>query len=799
METEENSSQESDSSDQTSQLSTIRIPLGHLEYTANELVAIQVAIKLSSNMSDACFLRQISSMDRGLKRKRQALPATRWKVQQKLKTYSKVRPKWAVYCPKCFSIVSETFVKPKTAMCKECNYSLKADIKKEKCIFMYLSIKDQIKGYLKNKNFRMILRKFGCMTHSHLKGTLHRGLVKGGHFDLSLGIDAGQLHQHAKKQVLPAVLFFNNLPVSWQLRYPILAAIWTGSSADQPPREIFLQRMQEELRLLGTTEPIKWSDDLGDPRKSYTFLTTVISDGPEKAELLNQVGCTGQFGCPFCFVRGETLTKEKFPHVFQNNPYRRTTGEESAMGTKFPHLIHERKYRWRKSSSRMQMAQRAAIMVATQNRVDFNDTKGIKGFPALRNLPRFQETDSHVSDTLHLIAHGVFKDIMKVMINGSPEDKHTFLSPGNDSFKPFNDMMDKMTRVSESDRNCRHLDKFGEWKAYDAMQFLLHDVALLCSNKDVIKSTAVYECHVHLANMVYLAHYGRMTEEIIERHFQESKILSRLFVATFTHEFTTYKAHICICHGSQFLRLHGCAAFTDGFNLERFISVVKKLVSTNKLHMNQICRNFLLKFQSLILQNMNHFCEEARETLNENGFFTEEFFSKFEDVIKTKHPLQPFPPQMQQLLHGFLSSNLGMDPNTTSVIRVSQMTRKSFILESEHAIHAENSRIRDSYIHLEGGEFGQITEIGYIPDSNQFVFILRKFRRMEPRYKDTALILYPINQIPYFDNRLSADFHVFLLTEDIFIQKAQISESNYFHDGRRIRIFSVQPNEWFRY
>jgi hypothetical protein len=800
---ESDSFQESDSSTNTSTLHNIRINLGPMELTAEELLACEISIKLSSNMSDACFLRHMKLLDRVLKKKRQPLPASRWKVQQKLKTYSKVRPKWAVYCPKCFSIVSETFLKPKTATCKEptCNnYCLKGDIAKGKCMFMYLSIKDQIKGYLKSKNFRMILRKFGAMKQSHLGGALHRGLVRAGHFDLSFGIDAGQLHQHAPgKQVLPAVFFFNNIPVSWQLRYPILAALWTGSSSDQPPREVFLQRMKEELRTLGTTDPIKWTDDLGDQRRSYTFLTTVISDGPEKAELLNQVGCTGQYACPFCIVKGETLVKEKFPHVFVNNPFRRTAGEEAASGTKFPYLIHEKKFKWRKSASRMQLARTAAHKVATQDKVDFNDTMGIKGYPALRNLPRFEETDSHVSDTLHLIAHGVFKDIMKTMINGRSEDDHTFRSPGNESFETFDKMMDGMTRVSESDRNCRHLEKFGEWKAYDCMQFLLHDVALLCSNENIIKSTAVYECLVHLSNMVYLSHYGRMTPEIIKRHLSESKALSSLFIATFTHEFTTYKAHICICHGTDFLRLHGCAAFTDGFNLERFISILKKLVTTNKLHMCQICRNFILKHHSPILQNMNHFCEEAKETLNENGFFNEEFFTKFEDAIKTRHPVKTFPPQMQSLLDNFLSSQLGMDPKTTQVVRVTQMTRKSFILESEHAIHSENSRVQDSYVHLEEGIFGQITEIAYIPDSNKFLFILRKFRPMAPRLKNTALILYPINQIPYFDQRQSADFHTFLLTDNIFVQKAQISASNYFHDGRRVRIFSIQPNEWFRY
>jgi hypothetical protein len=740
-------------------------------------------------------------MDKGLKRKRQSLPNTRWKVQEKLKKFSNIQGKWAVYCPKCFKIVNESVKKPTTATCNSCNYSINKKIAKGKCMFMYLSVKDQIKAYLKNKHFRQVLRKFGAMKGSHLGGYMHRGLVTAGHFDLSLGIDAAQLHNTQKsQQILPAVLFFNNVPASWQLRYPILAALWTGASSDKPPREVFLKKMQEELREMGTSDPIKWKDDLGDRRRSYTFLTTVISDGPEKADLLNQVGCNGQYACPFCFVRGETLTRAKWPHVFTNNPYRRTTGEDSVQGTRFPILIHEKRFPWRKSAGRLRLGRRAALKVAAADKEinDFNDTNGIKGFPALMKLPRFEETDSHVSDTLHLIAHGVFNDIIKVMVNGEIGKGHTFKTPTNSSFKEYDRMMDTMTRVSESDRNCKYLDNFSDWKAYDAMQFLLHDVALLCSNEDVIKSTAVYECLVHLANMTYLAHYGRQSEEIIKKHGQESKKLSKLFVSTLTHEYTTYKVHICICHGTDFLKIHGCAAFTDGFNLERFISCLKKLVTTNKGHVSQLVRNFLLKHHSLILERMSSFCPEAQEVLRENGFFTEEFFSKFDDVVKIKHPDSRFPPQMKALLDQFVFGKLRMGRDT-DMVRVTKMTRKSFILETQEAVHPANSKIRDSYIQLEGGIFGQVAEICYLPDAERFVFILRKFKKLAPRYKDTATIVYPINQIPFYDDVASAQYHIFVLTEDLFVQKAQVSASNYFDLGRRVRIFSVYPNEWFRY
>jgi hypothetical protein len=786
---------------------TIRIPLGNLEYSPEELLACQVAIKISSNMTDACFMRQINLVAKGLTDKRHKLPQTRHKVSKELKNLSKIKPTWAVYCPKCLDIISETSEKPSDVTCKgpSCaNYSLKGDLAQGKCIFLYLSIKDQIKSYLKNKNFRHVLRKFSKMTWSHMNGKLHKRLLKAGHFDLSLGVDAGQLHQFSNKQILPAVLFFNNLPVSWQLRFPILAAVWTGTSKkeDQPPRNVFLQRMLDELRRLGNSEDIVWKDNSGNRHRSQTFLTTVISDAPEKADLMNHIGPGGYYSCPFCFVQGRTLTKDKFPRPFRKDNFsRKTIGETTIQGVRYPFLINTKKYEWRDSDKRVTMGISAARQRLLVGNEEYND-EGVRGLPAIRFLPGpFKETDSHVPDTLHSICEGVFHDIMKVMVDGTPGAGHTFKKSATSDYGIFDEMMDSMSRVSESDRNCKKLGVFSDWKAYDGFQFLLHDVALLCSNENIIRTTGLYECLLHLSNMTYLSHYGRMTPVIIEEHKAESMEFSTVFLETLTEEYATYKAHVASAHGSDELEIHGCAAYTDGFNLERFISVVKKLCTTNKLQMNQICRNFLLKFHSPILQNMEHFIAAAREILNENGFFSEEFYCKFEDVIKSEHTTQKFPSEEKSALDKFISSDLKMNPRSATLTRVTQMVRKSIILESQHAKHHETSKIRDSYIHLEGGIFGQIAEIAYLKNTGKFLFVLKKYTKITPRASSGASLQYPINQIPYHEPRSDQkpEFHVFQLTDELFVQKAQVSRGNYFHNGRKVQFFSVYPNEWFRY
>jgi hypothetical protein len=791
--------------------STIHISCGNFEFSPEEFIACQVAVKMSSNMTDACFRREINLLASGLTDKRHGLPTTRHKVDKCLKQMSKIKPTWAAYCPKCHNIISETKVKPKDAICKgpNCNkYSLKKKLAKNQCVFLYMSIKDQIKGYLKNKNFRHVLRKFRRMKGSHLNGKLHKGLIEAGHFDLSFGIDAGQMHNFTGKQILPAVLFFNNLPVSWQLRFPILAALWTGKSGKkyQPPRNVFLQRMQEELRELGKPDgEIVWRDG-GNEFRSSTYLTMVLSDGPEKAELLNQIGCSGKYSCPFCFAMGRTLyNDEEFGPIFSSdNHFRKTGGSDSVRGIRFPKLMNTKVYRWRDSKGRLTMGKKAALKRIQTKNTEYHK-KGIKGLPVLRNLPgTFLETDSHVSDTLHLIAHGVFHDILSVMVHGKRDLGNTFIKSGGGGEKEYamyDEMMESMSKTSESDRNCRSLENFSEWKAYDCFQFLLHHVGQLCSNEEVIMKPGLYKSLVYLSNMVYLSHYGRMDDNIIDKHSAFTKKFCEVFIATLTEEYNTYKVHIATGHGGDMLIRHGCACYTDGFNLERFISVLKKLCTTNKLEMQQQVRNFFIKHQSTTLQNMENFVTPgAKETLNQNGFFSEEFFCKFDDTVKTAHQQKAFPKTMKKLLDNFIDSKLNLDLDEVEVTRVTQMIRKSIILETKEAKHRPTTKINDSYIQVdEEGIFGQIVEIAHLPDSNQFLFVVEKFKRLtEILDKKGAKKEYPINQIP-FEQETVPSFHVFVLTDDLFVQKAQVSTSNCRHEGSKIKFFSVYPNEWFRY
>lgn len=778
-----------------------KVPMGKLLYTAEEFIAIQIAIKLRGNLSDSVFTSQISALAKGLEHADISLPATRHKAEQQLVCMNQCAKKFVIYCDPCLEIYGmyNKIPRKKDLKCRECKANLSELIAEGRSFFTILSIKKQLEGYLKDKKFLSLLKS--SISRQNMSGELHKEIACNGHFDLTFGIDAAQLHNTYGKSILPAVLFINNIPISWQLRYPILAALWTGPTAEKPNRSVFLKHMLAELRTLGTDDPILWRDLEGKSHASLVFLTTVISDAPEKAELLNQKGPGGFSSCPCCKATGETITIEKYPRVFKDNSFRRTTGEKTVGGgPRFPIFVHDEgsNYQWRDSKDRLETALRVA-----QKKVDTGkeyEEEGIKGLPVVRRLPGpFRETDSHASDFLHLVGEGVFEDIMDVLmgITGTKGQGNTFLVTRR-SWEIFDEMLATMTTVSECDRNCKPLRKYkNEWKAYDCYEFLMHNVAQMCSDETILINTQIYECLIHLSNIVYLWHHERITSDVIDQTKEEVKKFIKRFKSLFTEEYMTYKAHV-LQHIPDFMRLHGSGTYTDGFNLEKFISCCKKLTTTTRVHANQITRNFLLKHQSPVLQAMETFCEPAKAVLRENEVFNEEFFIKFGDAVRKNHEDQRIPEDKKEVLRDFVMTSLKRDIKEMSVTRVIQMSRNSILLESEHAKHRANTKVDDSFIQVEGFIFGRIVEIFHLPEMDKFIIIMRKYERIHPRMSNGCLIEYPMNQFPYQKPRKD-NYFTFLLSKDLLIQKAKVGMTSYCHIYRKVRLFTVRPNFEFRF
>jgi hypothetical protein len=776
------------------------------EGTAQELFACAMAYKVRNNHSDREFFRLVRML-RNFFPTCNKLPRSLYLTKQELDKMCTLTTTFVVFCPHCRIVVNRSLTYQTEAECRVCHAVLNDRLVQGSCQFATLSIKEQIVQYTKNRTFQKIVRKFRNMTGSHMNGLLHQGLIAEGHFDLTFCIDAAQMHNKPGRACAPALLVFNNVPINLQLRFPIMAAVCVGTKSDEPPRNCFLEEMARELRELGDTTTVTWKNDKGITIISHVYMPTVITDHLEKIAMMSHCHHNMRWACPFCEIVGKILNNENSPHIFLNNPMRKTTGDKVGGGHRFIAASDGSTYRRRGSQERLTVG---IEVLETQNRTkDFKfHRKGITGLPPLMTIPRFHETSSHVSDTLHTFLHGILKDVLKTMMKGHGK-RHSFAENSARDFSFYKSLQDTMTKITESDRNCSPLKNFSSWTAYDELQFCLHNVALFCSD-EVYMDKNVYAILSKMANVLYLSHYGRMTDEIIDQVKKEMADLKKLFKPKFTEEYFTIKWHIWTEHLIDFLVNHGNASLFDGFNMERFNLHTKNTVTALHLELRQLVRNFQLKYHSHILDQMRRFGDAATKALQEMGF-THEFTPTFSDCVKKEDRDQAIPDHILDAVFPILVENRlceetdEIEDITGILRRLTVMTRKGVIFETSRNKHRVKSRVKDSYIKVHESVFGEIQEIiGVRKDHhskiNKFIFVLREFKTRTILDDTGEVRQYPLNQFPYEDTGATGipEYYAFILRENTFIQKCQLSVSNVKEFGQKVNLISMYPNEWFR-
>jgi len=774
--------------------------------TAEEIYACQVAMKIRYNWTDKEFYSQMEILKTTFP-EADEFPTSLYFAKQGLKDLCLCAPNYVVYCRTCLQECERSTEKIKKATCTSCGEDLTENLNEGDLQFVTIPIRDQIESYTSEDNFKHTVRNFSRFTWSHMRGTMHGDNIEKLQFDITLCIDGSQLHRKTGTLSLPAYLLFNNVPLHYQLRYPILAAMFVGKKAHLPPRDMFLRQMVKELEELAKN-PITWTDDMGNEIKSFVKFATVITDAVEKSEMMAHIAHNGYYSCHFCEIPGMILTRATHSTLWDPFELRKTkpsTKHPNTIpgGVRYPTTIWEKRYPIRKGGQhRIDIGLDAlAHQVGPSGNPNYS-IKGIKGTPAISFLPNFHETDSHVSDTLHGICHGIFSDIIKKMITEHGKD-HSFARTAHMDYTIVDNLQATLTRCSEVHRNCYPVSQYEKWNAHDELQFMLHSTALLCSNYEVMRNGGLYTVLCHLSNVVYLSRHGRVTDNIIAKLEKELKLFCTAVKETLKEEYCTHKFHV-MQHMPRFMRLHGSSAWTDGWNMERLNLSTRNLTNATNNEVGTIVRNFLIKHHSTVFKNIDHFQPQVKELLSNLGVDNTVFGYKFVDKIVKKHPVQPVPRDMKDLVIQEATKNniCSQSYAEGNLVRVMTMLRKGVTLESNKKIHPADSKVRDCYIQVDEKYFGEIVEIFSIKKeadqrTERFIFVLRKFEKIKYMTYDTGFVIqFPINQFPYkrpFSR--AGNMHVFLLSEDTLIQKAEVAKLTYPEATEETTLFTVEPND----
>jgi len=221
------------------------------------------------------------------------------------------------------------------------------------------------------------------------------------------------------------------------------------------------------------------------------------------------------------------------------------------------------RYPWRSGKARVAIGKRAAAAQARLQDPDIT-IKGIRGPPTLTNLPYFDETTSHISDTLHVICHGIVRDMLKPLL--STRGLNCSLRPKDVlDFTYQEDLRSSLKYPTEINHRPPSFSEFNlKWKGFDFFNFLLHEIVLLLSDEEIISDERIYPIFVHLSNAVYLLHHGNFNDAKRRLAQEELNLFVDEFLLTYTEEYATSKFHV-LQHFPMLAKIHGPAYLWDAF------------------------------------------------------------------------------------------------------------------------------------------------------------------------------------------------------------------------------------------
>lgn len=227
-----------------------------------------------------------------------------------------------LYCGICSAFLGK---KPKEGLVRcvvpTCTYSAPAN---KVPYFIALSVRKQLTYFLRTPGVAQLLRykatreKHGQNTREDIyDGDKYKEMERDGNilsfkWNLSyvINTDGFKIGKSAKLEVWPLFLKLNELPPNLRQKHMFLAALYVGRKP--PNMNTFLQPFVREANSLAS-EGIWWAPENDVEVRSLVVPTCFCADAKARCAMLNMASYQSEFGCTWCYVRGQSLVVMKFP------------------------------------------------------------------------------------------------------------------------------------------------------------------------------------------------------------------------------------------------------------------------------------------------------------------------------------------------------------------------------------------------------------------------------------------------------------------------------------------------------
>lgn len=482
------------------------------------------------------------------------------------------------YCPSCSNYLG---VEPGNK-CGECQQSFnKKGLLEKAYYFLVMPLKVQLRNTLAHvhSKLRKHFTRDACVSDVNT-GMEYRRETQGVHTDsitLTFNCVGSPVFNSSKTSIWPILCTINELPFVDRCKNVLLHSLWFGKG--KPQVKSFFTPFIREIQKLGDTG-FCWKDETGSEHHTKVTAKICICDAVARAMVQNFKQFNGEFGCGFCYHKGDMVQKGRgFTRVYP----------VQIAGCDLRHMAET-----------LQLAE-----LVMENGND-QSQRGVKGPSPLILLPSFDIIKGFIPDYMHCSCLGVVRQFVNLWFDPHYANKDFHLTS-----RQLNDLDKDLCKIqppNEMRRNPRRLSERVYWKASEWRAFaLLYSPVIL---RNVLpglyyKHWMLLACALHILLSQFATQDELNCAELCLVQFV-AKV-----PALYGLEHCSYNCHL-LTHLTQSARDWGLLWTNSAFVFEDMNGKLLQLYSGTQSVSSQIFKNFF-SYQKVVRKGNVVLKDSSRE------------------------------------------------------------------------------------------------------------------------------------------------------------------------------------------
>lgn len=475
------------------------------------------------------------------------------------------------YCPSCeFSVETDTDV------CQNCSSLIShKDLLKSGNFFILFNLQSSFLKVLampgvKEGILKVVTKRYEMKETDFVEDITDGRCYKQLRYDrydltCSVNTDGVSIFNSSKCSIWPILISINELEYKLRRKHTMLAGLWFGPK--KPSFDTFLRPFVAHCNEL-SNDGIFW-DFHGTTYHSKIIFPMVAADSVARCSLQGIKQFNGQYGCPWCLIKGETLYQDGRRHKWIFPP------SEIVRRTKDGFIQNVR-----------------TLESNLEHDLDEN-CFGIKSASQFLLLNQFNIVDGFVFDYMHTCLLGVVKTFTLNWLDSKNHERDFYIGTKQDV---ISNLFMRCTVPFESNRVTRDLNDIAFWKANEWKTWMLTCIPIL---QDILK-------------LPYLKHFAQfvnamcilLSSKISTEDIDFAEVLLKEFCINarnlYGDEICTFNLHL-LFHAPDCVRNWGPLWCYSLFQFEHTNGVITKYFSGTRQICMQILRKVILAQQVMSL------------------------------------------------------------------------------------------------------------------------------------------------------------------------------------------------------